>query len=145
MSSPKFASPLVLSPRTSVVFIAVFAVAYLGAMIVVLPLTWYWMWKAILLAVLLLSMVITLKRGGVGDLRSLTWKDGAEWVIEFKNGKRYETCLLPSTFISPWLVVLNFGAVDGQPRRSITLFRDSLDGESFRRLRVRLNVEKLEY
>ena len=142
MSSPKYASPLVLKPRTSGTFITVFAVAYLGAMLVVFPLTWYWAWKAALLAVLLISMVITLQRGGVGAIKSLTWKDEAEWIIEFKNGEQYETQLLPSTFMSSWLVVLYFTASEGQPRRSITLIRDALDAESFRRLRVRLNIDK---
>lgn len=110
-------------------------------MLVVFPLTWYWAWKAALLAVLLISMVITLQRGGVGAIKSLTWKNEAEWVIEFKNGIQYESQLLPSSFVSPWLVVLNFKRVSGHPRLSVTLFRDALDGESFRRLRVRVGIE----
>lgn len=91
--------------------------------------------------VLLVSMIFTIKRGGVGAIDSMTWKEGTDWVIEFKNGYRYETQLLPSSFVSPWLVVLNFECTDEQPRRSVTLFRDALDDESFRRLRVRLGME----
>lgn len=141
MSSPRYASPLVLRLKTSYIFIAVFCIAYFGAMMSVLLLNWYWGWKATLLVALLVGMILTLQKGGVRAIRTMTWKEGKDWVIEFKNNTQYETQLLPSSFVSPWLVVLNFKKTDEQPRRSVTLFRDTLDGESFRRLRVRLNVD----
>jgi len=113
----------------------------LGAMISILTLDWHWVLKIILFVVLLVSMVLTLRKGGPGNVKFMTWKEGPEWVIELKDNKQYKTQLLPSSFVSPWLVVLNFKRADEQPRRSVTLFRDALDGESFRRLRVRLELE----
>ena len=141
MSSQKYASPLVLKPKTSIIFYSVFFIAHLGAMASVLSLNWHWAWKIILLIILFVSLATTLKKGGVGAIRSMTWKDGPDWAIEFRNNTHYETQLLPSSFVSPWLVVLNFKKTEEQPRRSVTLFRDALDGESFRRLRVRLGME----
>jgi len=141
MSSPRYASPLVLKPKTSRIFISVFIIAYIGAMASVLTLNWYWVWKVLLLVAVLISMILTLTKAGVGAIETLTWKEGSDWVIEFKNGVQYETQLLPSSFVSPWLVVLDFKRTDEQPRRSATLFRDALDGESFRRLQVRLDID----
>ena len=71
----------------------------------------------------------------------MTWKDSGEWVLELEDDTHYETRLLPSSYASPWLVVLNFDRAEASNKRSVTLFRDALDQELFRQLRVRLGME----
>jgi len=141
MSSPKYASPLILKPETSRVFTGLFAVAHLGAMAVVLPLNFSWVIKISLLSLVVVSMFVVLRGKGFANVNVLTWKEGSEWVLELNDGTQIETYLLPSTYVSTWLVVLNFSKAENQRSRSVTLFRDSLDQESFRRLRVRLRMD----
>ena len=142
MSSPKYASPLVLQPKTSRLLICLVMVAHVGAMLIVVLVNLYWALKLVLLVVLAVSLVFFLRGKGLGNLSSLTWKDGGEWVLELDGDKQYEMQLLPSSYVSPWLVVLNFRAAEEHKGKSVVLFRDALDPESFRRLRVRLGVEK---
>jgi toxin CptA len=142
MSSPKYASPLYLKPETSRIFVALFLTGHLGAMASVLLLNFSWELKAALLIILAISLVVVLRGRGIGNVSSLTWKDGGEWALKLDNGTEYETQLLPSSYVNPWLVVLNFHKAENNRGRSVTLFRDALDPESFRRLRVRLGVEK---
>lgn len=140
MSSQKYASPLVLRPKTSRIFVSLFTVGHLGAMAVVIALNFSWMLKLVLFVVLMISLVSVIRKQGKASVDTLTWKDGGEWLLELNDGSQYETYLLPSSYISPWLVVLNFGKAENHRGRSITFFRDALDQESFRRLRVRLGI-----
>ena len=144
MSSPKYASPLVLKPETSRVFVGVFLAAHLGAVLAVLPLDLSLEIKISLLAILVISMFVVLRSKGLANVKNLTWKVGGEWVLELNDGTQYETYLLPSSYISPWLVVLNFGKTNESKKRSVTLFRDALDEETFRCLRVRFGIENGE-
>lgn len=58
--------------------------------------------------------------------------------VELRGGECNPCTLLSTTFVSPWLSVLNLSAGEGAPARHTVLFEDSLDAEDFRRLRVRL-------
>ena len=144
MSSQKYASPLVLKPETSRVFVGIFSAAHLGASLAVLPLDLSLEIKISLMAILVISLFVVLRSKGLANVTTLTWKEGNEWVLELRNGSQYETHLLPSSYVSPWLVVLNFSKAENHRSRSVTLFRDALDDESFRRLRVRLGIEKTD-
>jgi hypothetical protein len=118
-----------------------FTVAHLGAMTAVLSLNLSWEIKFSLLILLAISMFAVLRGKGLASVDNLTWKESDEWVLALRDGSQYETQLLPSTYVSPWLVVLNFGKAENQRARSVTLFRDALDEETFRRLRVRLGLD----
>ena len=118
-----------------------FAVAHLGAMLVVLPLDFSWALKISLLTLVAISMFVVLRGRGFANVNILTWKEGSEWVLELNDGTQVETYLLPSSYVSPWLVVLNFSKAENQRGRSVTLFRDALDQDTFRKLRVRLGLD----
>lgn len=63
---------------------------------------------------------------------------GDEWDVRQTNGKRLTVELLDSTFVSVWLVVLNF-RVHGEKRpRSVVIVPGATDSSTFRRLNVRL-------
>ncbi len=118
-----------------------FAAAHFGAMVVVLPLNFSWVIKIGLLMLVVVSMFVVLRGKGFASVDILTWKEEGEWVLELNDGTQYETYLLPSSYASTWLVVLNFRKTVNHRGRSVTLFRDALDQESFRRLRVRLGID----
>jgi len=66
----------------------------------------------------------------------LVWHE-EHWFIQHRD-REQEATLLPSSFVTPWLTILNF--VTQGKTLSVLLLADSVNGDSFRRLRVRLKV-----
>ncbi|MCF6210104.1 MAG: hypothetical protein L3J88_00475 [Gammaproteobacteria bacterium] len=146
MSSPKYATPLVLEPRPSRWLLSLILFSHGGAIAVLLALDeWPWPVRLLLVVVVLASLWFTV--GGLGWRRSptriqrLIWQTENEWRLELCNGEMLTARLRPSSYMHPWLVVLNL-RVEGQWLPcSLVLARDSLDVTTFRRLRVRLTTE----
>lgn len=57
---------------------------------------------------------------------------------QIQNGAWHEAHLLPTSFVTPWLSVLNFRPEGSRRIRHAVLFPDALDPEAYRKLRVRL-------
>ena len=57
------------------------------------------------------------------------------------DGESLPAALHESTYVHPWLVVLNFRQADKRGLLTFALAPDALDGETFRELRVRLKIE----
>lgn len=64
--------------------------------------------------------------------------DAMECTIETRLGKRITCAILGSTFVSPYLVVLNLKPLNGTSARSVTILADAIDAEVFRQLRILL-------
>jgi hypothetical protein len=62
-----------------------------------------------------------------------------EWVVGLANGENVTATLKPMAFVHPLLVVMSFQAVRQTYR--IILTPDTVDPDSFRRLRVRLRFK----
>lgn len=92
-----------------------------------------------LCALLVMAGVYTLGRCR-GHYR-LIWQESG-WLIR-EAGQECPAELLPSSFVTPWLAILNFRTTRGRTL-SVPLLMDCVDGDSFRRLRVRLRVEGLK-
>lgn len=102
------------------------------------------------LAMVALLMVITLSffrnyrrhvlhRGARAARRVVCQEDG-RWRLQDHLGVMHDARLLPSSYLHPQLVILNF-ALDARPRRrNLVLCPDSLDMQTLRQLRVRLRV-----
>lgn len=73
-------------------------------------------------------------------IKRLTWRADGDWVLETVSGERRDAQLLPNAYVHPWLVVLAFRATDSGQVMRLSLFRDAVDSEVFRRLRVRLRL-----
>ena len=61
--------------------------------------------------------------------------------LRLRNGSTMRGSILAGSFVAPYLTVLRFQSETARrfsPGRSLVVFPDSLDGESFRALRVRL-------
>jgi len=69
----------------------------------------------------------------------LLWQEHNSWLITQHN-LRSMAELCDSSVITSVCAVLNFKLENGK-RQSILLFKDSVDAESFRRLRVRIKVQ----
>jgi len=57
--------------------------------------------------------------------------------LYLRGGEAFGGRVEDSSFVSPWLTLINLVG-DGGKRRSLVILPDSLDREEFRRLRVRL-------
>jgi hypothetical protein len=72
------------------------------------------------------------------SLVSLVWLADGEWRLTERGGATRSGRLRWDSYAHPWLTVLNF---TGARRCSVVLLPDSLDPETFRRLRVRLGLQ----
>lgn len=97
------------------------------------------------LAVLGLSLTLVtsarLAWKGTGRVNELQWGPGVTWRLVLADGQVRRALLDAQASRSlPWWVMLAFRLEDGK-RLKVTLPRDSLSADEFRRLRVRLRVE----
>ncbi len=74
-------------------------------------------------------------------IRRVHWQEGNHWILENGQTQKFEAVLLADSINLPYLVILNFKIRDKFWVKSVVLFQDSLDSESFRRLRVRLKID----
>lgn len=144
MSKHRERPPLRIRPKPSR-RLAVFLLAgHLAALAVVFatPVDWYWR----------VGLVVSVLAGlayGIGaqvlylfpwGVREATWGSNGTWALVLVSGERIEARLLPSTYVSGRLQVLNFKAGRWR-RRTLVLLPDALDPDLLRRLRVRSRLE----
>lgn len=145
MSSPAYAAPLRLDLRRSRRLALYLAAAHAGALAFIpfLPLGNV---TGALLAILVLLCLArsgsarVLMRGD-GDVVALVWERDGEWRLVERGGRTRVCRLRPDSYVHPWLTVLNFA---GERRCSVVLLPDSLDRDTYRRLRVRLGLRRAE-
>ena len=144
MSSTKYAQPLRLQPKTSRIFTGLLIAGHLGAAAVLFPLDLPLILKVGIAVILMVSLVTAWRkqpgRTGEGGVQTLTWKADGEWLLESVTGESINATLHESTYVHPWLVVLNFRQADKRGLLSFVLAPDALPSETFRELRVRLKV-----
>ncbi|NOX75942.1 MAG: hypothetical protein GXP17_04880 [Gammaproteobacteria bacterium] len=144
MSSKKSVSPLTFTPEPSRVLMLILLVSHLGGAALLWPLDLSAAVKALLVALLLMSLIASWPRRGKGGLQRLTWQADGDWLLQAHGGDDIEATLLPGSYRHPWLVVLNFQLEGSRRRRSVVLFADALEPEMHRKLRVRLGLGCLE-
>ncbi len=145
MSSTAYATPLRLELKPSPVLLSVLTVAHMGAAGLLLT-TSLPAWATSCLALSVLASFLWLATRYAllmqpGAVVWLLWRTGNDWLIGARNGTRTTAHLNPESFVRPWLTVLLLAPASGGPTRNVVIFPDSLDAESFRRLRVRLRLE----
>ncbi len=68
----------------------------------------------------------------------LVWQSDGNWQIESSHGQVSAAGLCPDSWLSAWLVILRLRLENGR-RISIPILPDSLETDTFRRLRSRLS------
>ncbi len=68
----------------------------------------------------------------------LGFSESTGWVLEQQGRAAKPLMILPDSVVSPWLIILH--GDDGSASRRWIIARDSMDAETFRALRVTLNV-----
>ena len=99
-------------------------------------------WLAAALVVLLGIRAIGLHAlaGAARAIVHLTWDGDGRWRLTQRDGRMLEVALEHGSYSHPALVALALRGVDGRLHR-VLVARDRIDGESFRRLRVRLRCQ----
>jgi toxin CptA len=77
--------------------------------------------------------------GGRSPRRVICKSDGS-WYLQDRDGEVRAAELLPSSYLHPRLVILNFRLEKSRRRRNLVLCSDSLDVRSLRQLRQHLRV-----
>lgn len=70
----------------------------------------------------------------------LVWDTQGHWTLRSVEGQNTPAHLSAGSYVSPYLVLLNFVTGRWWQRRTVVLLPDALDAGSFRRLRVRLTA-----
>lgn len=74
-------------------------------------------------------------------VRRAVWQADGQWLLQGHHGDEQPASLLPSSYLHPRLLILNFRIGGTGQRRNLLLFPDSLDFQTLRRLRSRLRIE----
>lgn len=69
----------------------------------------------------------------------IDWSADRGWLIRLKDGSKIKGLLCQSSFVSRFILLLNFKTAD-HARRRVAVASDAIDGEQFRRLRVLLRM-----
>lgn len=143
MSLSGYAPTLCLERRPSLVLagalLALHGAAVGVAWVLALP---AWMQIALTLGIgfsLLLGLNEQALLHGRRAVKRLVWEKTGEWALE-RGGLQLRARLLGSSFVHPRLVILNFN-LGGRRTCSVVLPWDSVDAQTFRRLRVRLGLD----
>lgn len=75
-------------------------------------------------------------------ITQVVWQAGGEWVVETADSAQRTMRLAPLGYVSAYAVILRLR--DERTARTLVLLADSLDAETFRRLRVRLRLGSKE-
>ncbi|HEC18107.1 MAG TPA: hypothetical protein ENI97_02050 [Gammaproteobacteria bacterium] len=117
-------------------------------MVILFPLDLHIAIKLIIALFLLISLVVAWKKqpGHIGEagVKTLVWQPDGSWLLESEDGQVFNAHLHESTYVHPWLVVLNFRVPGKRGLLSFPLAPDALDGETFRALRTRLKVSGVQ-
>jgi len=134
--------PLRLRPRPSRILATMLFLLHGGGLLVIQPLTLP-VWIKLLLSGAVLGSLVQNFIGHVSrrfpwSIVGLVWENSGDWELTRRDGKKETACLLPSSFVQPSLIVLNFRIEGSWRRPSVVLFRDAEDADTLRRLRVRM-------
>lgn len=142
MSSARFAVPFRATLKGSLLLsVALFFIhggALLWLFLFALP-----VWVKLLLAIaiitsLLLQLRTHLLQKGRRAVTALLWDGGEEWQLQMAHGEGVTARLLGSSFVSPWLIVLNFKIESRRRMLPVIIMTGTLDSSAFRRLTSKL-------
>ena len=101
------------------------------------------LWLKLLISpVLFASAAFYLQRDALLTLQNSTLAlqihSDCQCEIQNRQGEWEDAVLLGTSFVAPYLTVLNFKMADKRMRKHIVIFPDTVDSEHFRQLRVLL-------
>lgn len=95
----------------------------------------------VLVASLIHGHALHIARASPRVITRAVWDELGLWRLTLASGRTLEAQLLPDSFVTLPLVVLNFRTGPWWSRRGLVLTGDAVDPELLRKLRVRLKLE----
>ena len=138
MSAPLLAVRLLPSRRLTLML----GFAHTAAIALLWPLAMPVTAKLAVAMVLVASLIFTLRQNALllapGSVVAFDLSDEMACTLETRRGQKIACALLGSSFVAPYLTVLNLKPEGKFLTRSVVILADSMDAEEFRQLRVLL-------
>lgn len=143
-TAAELAGTLDFKPRASRLLARFLVLVHLSAAAIVLLWVPGRLAVAGLLALVVVSFMTNYRRHvlhrGRHAPRRVVCNGNGQWLLQDLDGEMLPAKLLPSSYLHPKLVILNF-ALEARPRRrNLVLCPDSLDAQTLRQLRARLRT-----
>ena len=147
MQTARSTPPLIIQPKVSLFLVGSVSLIHLGAMLSIAIMAMLLMARVSLIFLLGIHLLVVLCRmPGMPftfSITTLRWLSDGSWQFENNAGEVCDAQLLPSSTVTPWLVILNFH-ITGRWTKwpgSVALCRDAVDEDTLRRLKVRLKTD----
>jgi toxin CptA len=128
--------------KPSVQLTVILSVAHFLVVFLLWPLTLPMSVKLLGVALLVTSLVYYLRHYALlkspESIVAFELSEAMQCMLNTRSGKHIPCVILGSTFVAPYLVVLNLRPENKWLDCSVVIFPDSMDGEEFRQLRVLL-------
>lgn len=138
-----FELPLFISVRPSPWLIVAIYFVHFGAIFALaasdLPLIIQFLLISGLLASLVRAHQLFISQKKPDSVVRLVLKQTGEWLLDLATGENVVATLRPMAFVHPMLVVMSFQS--NQQTYRVILTPDTVDADTFRRLRVRLRFK----
>jgi len=142
MSSTRFAIPFRGALKGSLLLAIALIFIHGGALFwlfsFVLPLWVKFVVAPVIIGSALQQLRCHLLQKGKRAVTGLEWDGGDEWQLQMAQGQSISARLLGSSFVSPWLIVLNFKTATSRRLLPVIIMADTIDSTSFRRLTSKL-------
>ena len=137
ISSRQYASPLLFNIKFSIIYQSIVIICALMIVLSVLFIdNMSVLPRMFLLLILLVLVVYSVKNN---TTRQLQWQDDGSWLIR-RNNQSIKAVLLSGSVVTSFFSALNF-KLENNKNLNVIIFKDSIDHEKFRQLRVRMKVE----
>jgi len=145
---------MILSAKCAVPFRIILKRSFIlnGALLFMYLGTFYWLSafnlniaiKLVLFAVITAGFVTHVRqyllRNSKRSVNNLLWQDQNQWQLTTATGEMIKARLLGSSFVNPWLIVLNFKPEQGGRMLPVVIMSDGVNRTTFRRLSAKLRM-----
>jgi len=144
MSSKKYASPLRLELKPSVIFFVLLGAIHLLAVALIWKMVFPLSLQILATTLLLFSFYFYALEHALRRSRravvALLWDEHDQWCLFNVAGEKIEANLCADSFVHPGLLILNFQIPGRRWRRSVVIPKDAMPRQPLRQLRVRLKL-----
>ena len=144
MLSKKSATPLAFTIKPSRIATALYLVLTFATCVLVLTLTLPFVVQVLLVSLLcgwvVYVLAIEWRIHGIRAVANVRWQGENCWWVTYHDGEECEANLVGDSLSLPFLIVLNFNLVNRNKKQTVCLFKDSVNDDIHRRLRVKLKT-----
>jgi hypothetical protein len=143
--SINFDNRLILNLKKSRLVSGALAALHVGAAVIAATVPLPWGLRSILLGLIVASLYRSLMHYALhkGE-KTVSWaqlEGDGEWRLVLGNGKALGPCSLKGYYAKPWLIIVRLAYPGKRLPLSLVVAPDAIDPDTFKNLRVRLNLE----